>query len=53
LPQGVSTATVDRPERGVFDFCYSGGEIRPEQLGETSLITDRRYEEAAREPIVT
>jgi hypothetical protein len=42
--EGVSTATPN--EGGPFDFSYSGDEIRPEQLDESSLLSDGRFEEA-------
>jgi len=45
--EGVSTAS--NAERGVFDFSYSGDEIRSEQVNASSLITDGLYEEAKRE----
>jgi len=44
--EGVSTASdADKQE---FDFSYSGDEILPEQLGEGSVITDGRVEDALR-----
>jgi hypothetical protein len=36
--EGVSTATPN--QRGPFDFSYSGDEIRPDQLDESSLLSD-------------
>ena len=42
--EGRSTATPN--EGGPFDFSYSGEEIRPEQLGESSLLSDVGFEEA-------
>jgi hypothetical protein len=44
--EGVSTASDDAKQE--FDFSYSGDEIRPEQLGDGSVITDGRVEEALR-----
>jgi len=45
--EGVSTASPNSDL--IFDFSYTGDEIRPEQLGDRSLITDGRYEDALRE----
>ncbi len=42
--EGVSTATSN--PGGPVDFSYSGEEIRHDQLDETSLLSDARFEEA-------
>lgn len=34
--EGISTA--GQTEKGIYDFSYSGDEIRPEQIGGDSLI---------------